>query len=167
MANFNQIILVGNMTRDPEMRYTPQGTAICQGGIAVNRKWNDSQSGEQREEVMFIDFTVWSKAAENFSQYVRKGHLVMITGRLKLESWEDKQTGARRSKHIVQVDSFQFLPNKDRNDDEGVQSDGSLPPPGRGGKAPYNPRNTTQQTAPVRHDAQSPAEPPEDDDVPF
>lgn len=166
MANFCQLIIVGNLTRDTEVRYLPNGTAVGQGGVAVNRKWKDSQSNEMREEVLFIDYKIWAQSAETFAQYTRKGHNVMLIGRLKLEQWEDKTTRQQRSKHIMQVEQFQFLNNTPRGEGEAdTDADGNLPPPQGSRAGGYQPR---QEPAPrVRHDTQSPPIPPEDDDVPF
>lgn len=108
MASFNKCILVGNLTRDPELRYSPKGTAVAQMGLAVNRKWK-GEDGQEHEEVAFIDVTAFGRTAENCGQYLRKGRPVLVEGRLKLETWDDKQTGAKRSKLIVIVETVQFL----------------------------------------------------------
>src|ERR1043166_9512736 len=97
MASFNKVILVGNLTRDPESRYTPKGTAIAKIGLAVNRNWT-SESGEKKEEVTFVDVDVFGRTAENVGQYMRKGRPILIEGRLRLDQWDDKQTGQNRSK---------------------------------------------------------------------
>lgn len=107
MANFNRVILVGNITRDPEIRYTPSGTAVAQFGLAVNRTWR-SQDGESREEVCFIDITAWARQGEVISEHLSKGDPILIEGRLKMESWQG-QDGQKRTKHIVVVENFQFL----------------------------------------------------------
>ena len=93
MASFNKVILVGNLTRDPELRYTPKGTAIAKVGLAVNRVWTN-EAGEKKEEVTFIDVDVFGRTAENVGQYMRKGRPILIEGRLKLDQWDDKTTGA-------------------------------------------------------------------------
>src|SRR5258708_26333939 len=97
MASFNKVMLVGNLTRDPELRYTPKGTAVAKLGIAVNRKWTN-EAGETKEEVTFVDVDAFGKQAETISQYMRKGRPILIEGRLKLDTWDDKQTGQKRSK---------------------------------------------------------------------
>ncbi len=108
MASFNKVILLGNLTRAPELRVTPKGTAICQFGIAVNRKFKD-ESGGDREEVTFVDCEAWSKTAELIAKYLDKGSQVMLDGRLKLDTWEDKTTQQKRSKLKVVVENVQFL----------------------------------------------------------
>jgi len=108
MASFNQVILIGNLTRDPELKYTPKGTAASQIGMAVNRKWKDEQ-GQEKEEVTFIDVQAWGKQAEVIAQYCKKGSPLFVTGRLKLEEWEDKTTQKKQSKLRVVLESFQFL----------------------------------------------------------
>jgi single-strand DNA-binding protein len=151
MASFNKVILVGNLTRDPELRYTPKGTAIAKVGLAVNRVWTN-EAGEKKEEVTFIDVDVFGRTAENVGQYMRKGRPILVEGRLKLDQWDDKATGAKRSKLGVVAETVQFL--------------GSAPGAGEGGAppAPRAPRPTALASAsePVEGDA-----PPESDDVPF
>ena len=109
MANFNKIMLMGNIVRDPEVRYTTGGTAICNTSMAINERYRTAQ-GEEREETCFIDLTIWGKQGETLKQYVKKGDPLFVEGSLKLEQWQDKATGANRSKHTVKVDRFQFLP---------------------------------------------------------
>lgn len=118
MASVNKVFVMGNLARDPEMRYTPKGLAICSFGLAVNRKWKD-QSGEQREEVDFIDCTAFGRQAEVIGEYMRKGSAMHIEGRLKQSNWEDKQTGNKRSKLGVVVEGMQFIGGKR---DDGQQS---------------------------------------------
>src|SRR5687768_12799101 len=108
MASFNKVILVGNLTRDPELRYTPKGMAVAKIGLAVNRTWR-SESGEQKEEVTFVDVDIWGRTAENVGQYMRKGSPILIEGRLKLDQWDDKQTGQKRSRLGVTAETVQFL----------------------------------------------------------
>jgi len=107
MASFNKIILVGNLTRDPQLSYTPQNTAVCKFGIATNHKWKDREGG-QREEVCFVDCTVFGRAGETFNQYMAKGRSVLVEGRLKLDQWTTPE-GEKKSKHEVIVDNFTFL----------------------------------------------------------
>ena len=150
MASFNKVILVGNLTRDPELRYTPKGTAIAKFGLAVNRVWT-SESGEKKEEVTFIDVDVFGRTAENVAQYMRKGSPMLVEGRLRLDQWDDKQTGQKRSKLGVVGDIIQFL---------------GSPRAGEGG-APAAPRAaaTAAPAAPEPPEAEGP--PHEGDDVPF
>lgn len=107
MASFNKIILVGNLTRDPQLSYTPANTAVCKFGIATNHKWRD-RDGNTREEVCFVDCTVFGKAGETFNQYMKKGRPCLVEGRLKLDQWTSPE-GDKRSKHEVIVDNFTFL----------------------------------------------------------
>src|SRR2546426_921812 len=108
MASFNKVILVGNLTRDPELRYTSNGKAIAKIGLAVNRVWT-TETGEKKEEVTFVDVDVFGRTAENVGQYMRKGSPMLIEGRLRLDQWDDKQTGQKRSKLGVVAESVQFL----------------------------------------------------------
>src|SRR3954447_8897949 len=112
MANFNKVILLGNLTRDPELRYLPSQMAVVDFGIAVNHKFRTA-AGEDREEVMFIDCSAFGKQAEVIKQYCQKGKQLMVEGRLKLDSWDDKQTGQKRSKHKVTIENFQLLGGRD------------------------------------------------------
>ncbi|WP_027390548.1 single-stranded DNA-binding protein [Chrysiogenes arsenatis] len=102
MSSFNKIILLGNLTRDPELRFIPSGAAVATFGLAVNNP-------RVENEVMFIDVTVWNKPAENCAKYLTKGNTILIEGRLSMESWEDKQTGQKRSKHKIVAESVQFI----------------------------------------------------------
>jgi single-strand DNA-binding protein len=108
MAYLNKVFLIGNLTRDPELRTTPKGTPICQFGIAVNRQFKD-ESGATRDETTFIDIEAWGKQGELVSKYLSKGSLAMVEGRLKLDQWEDKTSGQKRSKLKVVMDNVQFL----------------------------------------------------------
>jgi single-strand DNA-binding protein len=108
MANYNKVLLIGNLTRDPEVRYTPKGTAVANLGLAVNRAWT-AENGEQREEVTFVDIEVWGRQAETAGQYLSKGRPVFIEGRLKLDTWDDKDSGQKRSKLKVVAERVQFL----------------------------------------------------------
>ncbi len=108
MANYNRIILAGNLTRDPELSYTPSNTPVCKFGLAVNRNWTDRQTNEQHKETMFIDCTAWSRRAEVINQYCRKGNPLLIEGRLVLDTWTNPE-GQKRSRHTVNVDNFEFL----------------------------------------------------------
>ena len=151
MASFNKVILVGNLTRDPELRYTPKGTAIAKIGLAVNRNWT-SESGEKKEEVTFIDVDVFGRTAENVGQYMRKGRPTLIEGRLKLDQWDDKQTGQKRSRLGVIAETVQFLGSA-----QGGGNDGGAPAPAR-----QRPAAAAPAGEPVEGDG-----PPESDDVPF
>src|SRR5271163_2144347 len=108
MASYNKVLLMGNLTRDPEVKYTPKGTALANLGLAVNRVYT-TESGEQKEEVTFIDIEVWGRQAETAGQYLSKGRPVFVEGRLKLDSWEDKESGQKRNKLKVVAERVQFL----------------------------------------------------------
>jgi single-strand DNA-binding protein len=153
MASFNKVILMGNLTRDPELRYTPKGTAIAKIGLALNRNWT-SESGEKKEEVTFVDVDVFGRTAENVGQYMRKGRPILIEGRLRLDQWDDKQTGQKKSKLGVVAETVQFL--------------GSAPGGGEGGAAaaPRAARPAAASSAPAAPESGD-SEPPHDDDVPF
>lgn len=148
MASFNKVILIGNLTRDPELRYTPKGTAIAKIGIAVNRVWTN-EAGEKKEEVTFVDVDVFGRTAENVGQYMRKGRPIMIEGRLRLDQWDDKQTGQKRSKLGVVAETVQFLGSGGAGE-------------GGGSRATAAPAAAAPAAEPA--DAEPP---PESDDVPF
>jgi len=114
MANLNKVFLIGRLTRDPELRSTPGGASVCDLGLAVNRKWRD-QNGEDQEETLFVDVTVWGKTAENCDQYLEKGREVFIEGRLRLDTWENDE-GQKRSKMRVVGQFVQFLGGGQRSE---------------------------------------------------
>lgn len=109
MANFNKVILMGNLTRKPEMRYTQGGMAICKFGLAVNRRFKDGQSGEWREEPTFVDITIFGKRGEAFAKFHDKGKPAFIEGSLRLDTWDDKESGQKRSKLYVVGDNWEFV----------------------------------------------------------
>jgi single-strand DNA-binding protein len=153
MASFNKVILLGNLTRDPEVRYTPKGSAVCDLGMAVNRQYT-LDNGEKREEVTYVDIVLWARLAEIAGEYLKKGRPVFIEGRLQLDTWDDKQSGQKRSKLRVIGETMQLL--------------GSRPSGGGGGPAEAGDegsRSTTRPTAPPPKTA-APAE-PDDDEIPF
>lgn len=106
MASFNKVILMGNLTRDPQVRYTQKGSATAEIGLAVNRTWFDKQTNQKKEEVTFLDVTLWGRDAEIAGEYLTKGRQVLIEGRLQLDTWDDKATGQKRSKLKVVCESF-------------------------------------------------------------
>jgi len=108
MASYNKVFLLGNLTRDPEVRYTPKGSAVADLGIAVNRQYT-LDNGEKREEVTFVDVTFWGRTAEVAGEYLKKGRSVFIEGRLQLDTWDDKQSGQKRSKLKVIGEMMQML----------------------------------------------------------
>jgi len=112
MASLNKVMLIGNLTRDPEIRYTPKGSAVAEIGLAVNRRYT-MENGEKREETTFVDVTLWGRTAELAGEYLKKGRPVYIEGRLQLDSWDDKQTGQKRSKLRVVGEEMQFLSSRE------------------------------------------------------
>ena len=143
MASFNKVILLGNLTRDPEMRYTPSGTPVASFGLAVNRRYR--QGDEQKEEVCFVDISAFARSAEIVGQYLSKGSPVLIEGRLHFRSWED-QSGQRRSKLDVVAERVNLMPRAGQDGGGSRQSAGAgAPPPYRDDDIP----------------------PPQDDDIPF
>lgn len=109
MASLNKVLIMGNLTRDPELRYTPKGTAVADLSIAINRLWRND-AGEKQEETTFVDVTLWGKTAELAQKYLVKGRGIYVEGRLQLESWDDKETGKKRSKLKIIGENMQFLP---------------------------------------------------------
>jgi single-strand DNA-binding protein len=149
-GNFNKVILLGNLTRDPELRHTPQtNMAVANIGLAVNRRWRD-QGGEQREETTFVDCEAWGKTAETMCQYLAKGRPVFVEGRLKLDTWQDKQSGENRSKLKVVVENFQFVDSR----------------PGAGG-GPGEGGGSRRASAGAPSSGGHAPEPMGDDDIPF
>ena len=151
MANFNKVILAGNLTRDPELRYTPKGTAVARLGLAINRTWK-SETGETKEEVTFVDVDAFGRTAEVISQYLKKGRPILMDGRLKFDQWEDKNTHQKQSKLRVVLENFQFLDSGNRGDG-GSQGPRTSPP---APTAPSAPETNEPGVAPT-----------EEDDVPF
>lgn len=109
MASFNKVILVGNLTRDPQVKYTTGGTAVTEIGLAVSRQWFDKQSNQRKEETTFVDVTLWGRTAEIAGEYLAKGRPVLIEGRLQLDSWDDRETGQKRSKLRVVGENMTML----------------------------------------------------------
>ncbi|MFK7851213.1 MAG: single-stranded DNA-binding protein [Akkermansiaceae bacterium] len=129
MASLNKVMLLGNLTRDPELRHTPKGSAVADLGLALNRRVQDGNGG-WKEEVTFVDVTVWGASAENANKYLSKGRGVFVEGRLQMDTWDDKNTGQKRSKLKVVADNLQFLPdgrggNRSADDNKGGESGGS------------------------------------------
>ena len=153
MANFNKVILAGNLTRDPELRYTPKGVAIASFGLAINRRWK-TETGETKEEVTFVDVDAFNRQAEVVAQYMKKGRPFLVEGRLKLDQWEDKNTHQKQSKLKVVLESFSFI------DSNRAESGGAPEAPG----AAHPPRPAA--TAPAAEPGEGEG-PPESDDVPF
>lgn len=161
MANLNKVMLIGNLTRDPELRHTPKGTAVAELGLAINRVWNNDQ-GQKQEETTFVDVTLWGRQAELAQQYLNKGRSVYIEGRLQLDTWDDKETGKKRSKIRIIGEVMQFL--------------GSNTPGGGGGgggggyseRPQQQSRPAPQRSGPPQGATAAPADDyQEDDDIPF
>src|SRR5277367_1773488 len=114
MANLNKVMLMGNLTRDPEVRYTPKGTAVAELGLAINRVYT-ADNNEKREETTFVDVTLWGRTAEIAGEYLKKGRPVFIEGRLQLDSWDDRETGQKRSKLRVVGENMTMLGSKGDN----------------------------------------------------
>lgn len=177
MADLNKVFLMGRLTFDPELRYTPSGAAVTDLRMATSRTWT-GKDGDRKEETLFIDVTVWDRQAENCCQYLRKGSGVHIEGSLKMDTWDDKTTGEKRSKIRVSADRVQFL---DRRSDGpgggggGGASDGDYAPPARepqgrrgGPSAPSESRGRAPYSPPSASPSRRPAAPETDDeDIPF
>jgi single-strand DNA-binding protein len=140
MPSLNKVLLMGNLTRDPELRVTPKGTPICQFSLAINRQFK-MESGESREEVIFVDIEAWGKQGETIAKYMTKGRPLYVEGRLRLDQWEDKNTKEKKSKMKVVLEQFQFL-----GDSRGGGGGGGA---GGGGAASAEPG--IDQTTPERH----------------
>ena len=180
MANYNKVILVGNLTRDPQMRYLPSQMAVTEFGLAVNHKFK-TRTGEDRDEVLFVDCAIFGKGAEIINKYCQKGKQILVEGRLKYDTWEDKQGGGKRSKHSVVVDQFQFLGGRDGGGDGGGGGGGggggSYDSPDMGDAPPRQQSRPPQQNrGPARPPAQQPSPPEQpfgdepqfkEDDIPF
>jgi single-strand DNA-binding protein len=154
MASYNRVLLLGNCTRDPEIRYTPKGTAVAELGLAVNRVFT-AENGEKREEVTFVDVTLWGRQAEVAGEYLKKGRPVFIEGRLQMDTWDDKQTGQKRSKLKVVAEGMQLLGGRPEGSEGGG---GSSRPSGSGSSRPA----PAQKKEPADPDLE-----PEGDDIPF
>jgi single-strand DNA-binding protein len=152
MASFNKVILAGNLTRDPELRYTPKGTAVAKIGLAVNRSWK-TETGETKEEVTFVDVDAFGRQAEVIAQYMRKGRPLLLEGRLKLDQWEDKNTHQKQSKLKVVLEGFTFIDS--RGEGGGAPADGARP------------RAAAPAATPEAPAAEPAGAPAEEDDVPF
>ncbi len=155
MANFNKVILLGNLTRDPEVRYTPKGTAVAEVGLAINRFIPASDGGEKREETTFVDVTLWGRTAEVAGEYLKKGRPVLIEGRLQLDTWDDKTSGQKRSKLKVVGETMQLLGGK-----PGGGGGGDFEDSGAGERSSNRPRSSAPPPKPA-------ASEPDDDEIPF
>lgn len=160
MANVNKVILIGNLTRDPEVRHTPKGTAVGDIALAINRAYT-AENGEKREDTTYVDVTLWGRTAEIAQQYLRKGRPVYIEGRLQMDSWEDKATGQKRSKLKVVAEALQLLGGRGEGDSSG----------GGGGGGGYSRRQDDGygEDRPASRADHGPSghSGPDDDDIPF
>ena len=164
MASFNKVILMGNLTRDPQVRYLSSGTAVTELGLAVNRSWYDKQSQQRKEEVTFVDVTLWGRQAEVAGEYLAKGRSVLIEGRLQLDTWQDKDSGQNRSKLKVVGENMTMVGGRDGGGGGGGYSGGG------GGdyddsQQSSGPRNQPR-SAPQHDYNDGPGDIP-DDEVPF
>jgi single-strand DNA-binding protein len=171
MANVNKVILIGNLTRDPQLKYLPSQTAVAEFGLATNRRYKTA-SGEDREEVCFVDCSAFGRTAELINQYCQKGRPLYIEGRLKFDSWEDKQGGGKRSKLSVVVENFQFLGGREG----GAAGGGGAPAQEAGSEDQTRPpaARPPQRSSPPPPPAAAPQEPPlgneqhfNENDIPF
>lgn len=172
MASLNKVMIIGNLTRDPELRYTPKGTAVTELGIAVNRRYT-AENGEKREETTFVDVTLWGRTAELAGEYLRKGRPVYIEGRLQLDTWDDKQTGQKRSRLRVVGEEMQFLGSgRDQGGGGGGGEYEQREPRGYDNRPQYGggegrPQRQQQRPTPPPRPPADPDLDVEDDDIPF
>ena len=173
MASLNKVFLMGNVTRDPEIRYTTGGAALCILGLAINRKFTTSK-GEEREETCFVDIEVWGKQAESCHNYLRKGSPVFVEGRLKFDQWDDRETGRKRSRLLVNGERVQFLgaPARSAGYDDTTPSPSSsaIPSEFQQKIVPEPPPFPTNDLPKEGHQSTSPASRSEEepmDDIPF
>ena len=155
---FNKVILIGNLTRDVELRYTGSGSAVAKFGLAVSRTWKDRSSGEKQEEVCYVDINIFGRSAEIANQHLGKGRRILVEGRLTFEQWQD-QGGQKRSKHSISAESFQFM---DTLGGAGGSGGGQFPQNDSGGND--TPPNQSQS---AYNSASSGNIDPNDDDIPF
>ena len=168
MASLNKVFLMGNLTRDPELRYTTGGAAVCKFGLAVNQRYQTSK-GEDREEVCFVDVDVWGKPAEACEHYLRKGAPALVEGRLRFEQWDDRDTGKKRSRLTVRGDRVQFIGAPSRDSDAYSEEN----PPAAPAPAPAQPARAQAAAAPAPEASGTampefqPVDEGADDDIPF
>ena len=143
MSSFNKVILMGNFTRDPELRQTQSGTSVCRFSIAVNRSYN-SQDGSTRDETCFVEVDSFGRTAENIAKFFSKGRPILIEGRLRQDSWEDKQTGQRRTKLLVVLERFEFVGSSRDQQNGGYDGGDYSPPRLRANSASMRPRRATK-----------------------
>ncbi len=165
MPNFNKVMLMGNLTRDPAIKYTPKGTAVAEIGLAINRVYS-SDSGEKREETTFVDVTLWGRQAEIAGEYLKKGRPVFVEGRLQLDTWDDKQSGQKRSKLKVVGELIQLLGSRDGGGEPPEGGNSSKPSSSGAAQRPVS-RPPAKPAAPPRPPADPDLDVVEEDDIPF
>lgn len=149
MASYNKVTLMGNLTRDPEIRHTPRGTAVAEISLAINRTWRND-AGEKQEEVTFVEVTLWGKTAEFAGKYLTKGRGVFVEGRLQMDTWDDKDTGKKRQKMKIIGEAIQFLSS---GGDRAASPASGTPPAAARAQTPPSESNSADYA--------------EDDDIPF
>jgi single-strand DNA-binding protein len=165
MANLNKVMLIGNLTRDPELRYTPKGTAVTDLALAINRVWSNDQ-GQKQEETTFVDVTFWGRQAEIAQQYLAKGRGVYIEGRLQMDTWDDKETGKKRSRLKIHGENLQFLP--DGRSTPGGNGNGATGGNSGGGFSSRPPQQSSSRSEPSHGGSPASSESYQDeDDIPF
>lgn len=164
MASFNKVILVGNLTRDPQVKYTTGGTAVTEIGLAVNRRWQDKQSNQWKDETTFVDVTLWGRTAEIAGEYLAKGRSVLIEGRLQLDTWDDRESGQKRSKLRVVGENMTMLGGKGDGPGGGGPASGRSQSSNRGAaaNADYDSNDSAAESSSFDDGA-----PAQNDDVPF
>jgi single-strand DNA-binding protein len=171
MASYNRVLLIGNLTRDPELRYLPSNLAVCSFGLAVNDRWKDKNTGEWQERANFIDCECFGRGGEIINQYMTKGRPLFVEGKLRLDQWDDKQSGQKRSKLKVVVENFQFLGGRDEQGGPGPGSGGA-----QGGRSQQGGGRGRPQNQPPAYDDDGPPpsaydgpqhEPVSEGDIPF
>lgn len=165
MPNLNKVMLMGNLTRDPELRYTSNNTPVASIGLAINRRWRNQQ-GEQQEETTFVDCEAWQRTAEVISQYLKKGRPIYVEGRLKLDQWQDKD-GSNRSKLKVVIDNFQFIDSRQDAGDTGGGGGGGGPSAGSSDAASGGGARGPSRPAGAAAPAPGGHQPVGDEDIPF
>jgi single-strand DNA-binding protein len=160
--HLNRVMIAGTMTRDAEVKYTPKGTAVAEIGLAINRKYKVEGEQDMREETTFVDVEAWGRTAEIIGEHCAKGHTIYIEGRLKLDQWDDKQTGQKRSKIRIVAEEFKFVSSP--------REDGDNKPSGRYHEERSHPATAPGRRPPPAAPKRPPADPDldvSDDDIPF
>jgi single-strand DNA-binding protein len=162
MANFNKVILMGNLTRDPQLKYLPNNTAVCEFGLAVNRRWRD-RDGNQKDETCFVDISAFGRTGETINQYMSKGRPILIEGRLRYDSWT-AQDGTKRSRLSVTAENFSFVGSRGDASGGGHNYAQATTPPRQ---VPAAPQSLPPQSAPEPYGPPEDVPPPSGGDIPF